>query len=185
MSALTRAPRLRQRAAGSRCSTSATSRSPTAPPAATSAPSADVDLALAPGEIVGLAGESGCGKSTLAYGSVPAAAPAGGDHRRQRHLPRPARRRGGASTCSAQTAPQLRALRWREIAIVFQSAMNALNPVLRIGDQLRDALDAHLPLGTRGAAASAVASSCSSSSGSRARACAATRTSCRAGCASG
>jgi peptide/nickel transport system ATP-binding protein len=38
-------------------------------------------------------------------------------------------------------------LRWREIAIVFQSAMNALNPVLRVGDQLRDALDAHVRFG--------------------------------------
>ena len=46
-----------------------------------------------------------------------------------------------------QTARQLRALRWREIAIVFQSAMNALNPVLRIRDQLGDVLDAHLDVG--------------------------------------
>ena len=41
---------------------------------------------------------------------------------------------------------ELRALRWREIAIVFQSAMNALNPVLRVGDQLGDVIDAHLQL---------------------------------------
>ena len=40
----------------------------------------------------------------------------------------------------------LRAVRWREIAIVFQSAMNALNPALRIGDQLFDAIAAHLRL---------------------------------------
>ena len=39
---------------------------------------------------------------------------------------------------------QLRALRWREIAIVFQSAMNSLNPVLRVRDQLLDAVGAHL-----------------------------------------
>jgi peptide/nickel transport system ATP-binding protein len=39
---------------------------------------------------------------------------------------------------------ELRALRWREIAIVFQSAMNALNPVLKIRDQLLDVIKAHL-----------------------------------------
>ena len=75
----------------------------------------------------------------------PAAAPAGGDHRRQRHLPRPPRRPGGVDVLAAKPG-QLRALRWREIAIVFQSAMNSLNPVLRVSDQLLDAVGAHLQL---------------------------------------
>ena len=128
-----------------RCSTSATSRSATSRPAATCAPCATSTSRSARGEVVGLAGESGCGKSTLAYGAVrllrpPAVITSGSvSYRGRRVAP-------AGSSCWRASDRELRALRWREIAIVFQSAMNALNPVLRVRDQLLDALDAHLEL---------------------------------------
>ena len=107
----------------------------------------DVNLALHPGEIVGLVGESGSGKSTLAYGAC-------------RLLRQPALitrgsvtyqgRRAAGPTDIVQMRPEdLRQLRWREIAIVFQSAMNALNPVLNVRDQILDAIDAHLRMPRR------------------------------------
>ena len=101
-----------------------------------------MNLTLQPGEVVGLAGESGSGKSTLAYGACrllrPPAVITGGSVRYQ------GRRTGKPVDIMRLDASQLKRLRWREIAIVFQSAMNALNPVLNVRDQLLDVIHAHL-----------------------------------------
>jgi peptide/nickel transport system ATP-binding protein len=108
-----------------------------------------VDIELAPGETLGLAGESGSGKSTLALGLCrllrpPAVITSGSViYRGSRVAPE------GVDLLELSSR-ELRKLRWREISIVFQSAMNALNPVLRIRDQLGDALDAHLHLSREG-----------------------------------
>ena len=105
-----------------------------------------VNLTLNKGEVVGLCGESGSGKSTLAYGACrllrPPAVITGGS------VQYSGNRIGAASGVDLLHLSQrdLRAIRWHDIAIVFQSAMNALNPVLRVRDQIVDAIQAHLRL---------------------------------------
>ena len=104
-----------------------------------------LSLDVARGEILGIAGESGSGKSTLAQALV-------------RILPPPAVITNGqvlfeGRDILALSESELRAIRWKRISIVFQSAMNALNPVTTIGEQVVETLQAH------GAAAGAAARS--------------------------
>ena len=103
----------------------------------------DASFTLRRGEILGLAGESGCGKTTLAYGL------------NQLHRP-PARIVSGSVTFHDRVesrdvdvlgleGEQLRAFRWAKVAMVFQGAMNSLNPVLSVRTQLGDVLTTHRP----------------------------------------
>ena len=95
----------------------------------------DVSFDVSPGETVGLVGESGCGKTTTLM-SVLRLLPASG------RITNGEVRFNGTDLLSLSER-EMRNYRWKELAIVFQGAMNALNPVMKIGDQIREPILLH------------------------------------------
>ena len=103
-----------------------------------------INFDIREGEAFGLAGESGCGKSTVAFALA-----------RLTRLPGLVSggevRLNGEDVLKFDTS-RLRAYRWNEVSFVFQSAMNALNPVIPVSEQIMDVIETHNPdLGKSGA----------------------------------
>jgi peptide/nickel transport system ATP-binding protein len=95
----------------------------------------DVSFDVYPGQTLGLVGESGCGKTTTMLTLM-------------RLLPAAGRITSGKVILDGQdllalSEREMRSYRWKEMAMVFQSAMNALNPVYSVGDQIREAILQH------------------------------------------
>lgn len=101
----------------------------------------NVSLTIEEGEYLGLVGESGCGKSTIAKAIL-------------RILPPNGEVVSGEILYKGQnlvkmTTAELNKIRWKEISMIPQSAMHSLDPVYRVEDQLREAIEAHDRVGKK------------------------------------
>jgi peptide/nickel transport system ATP-binding protein len=96
----------------------------------------DVNLELSRGESLGIAGESGCGKSTLAFTII-------------RLIPPPGRMVSGSIVFQGVDITKMseeefrQKIRWKGVSMIFQGAMNVLNPVITVGDHLAEVLMLH------------------------------------------
>jgi len=94
-----------------------------------------VDLKVFEGETIGLVGESGCGKSTLAMSILRLVQPPGRIVSGQVQLL--------GMDITALSEAELRQVRWNQIALIPQGAMNSLNPVMRVKDQIAEGIETH------------------------------------------
>ena len=97
----------------------------------------DVSFDVLPGQVMGLVGESGSGKTSVAISLM-------------RLLPDNARIAGGqvlfyGEDLLSMGPEDVRSYRWNRISMIFQAAMNSLDPVYRVGDQIMEAMEAHDP----------------------------------------
>jgi peptide/nickel transport system permease protein len=97
----------------------------------------NVSFQLHEGEMLGLVGESGCGKTTLVMALM-------------RLLPAAGQIANGhiyfnGQDLAALTEEEMADVRWDRISVIFQGAMNALNPVRTVGDQIAEAIAKHIP----------------------------------------
>ncbi|MCB0132532.1 MAG: ABC transporter ATP-binding protein, partial [Caldilineaceae bacterium] len=98
----------------------------------------DVNFTLNAGEALGLVGESGCGKTTLMLALM-------------RLLPAAGRIVDGEILIQGRdllslSEQEMAGLRWKEMSMIFQGAMNAFNPVRTVGDQIAEAIRLHTTL---------------------------------------
>jgi len=96
----------------------------------------DISFQVEKGEAMGLAGESGCGKTTTAL-SILKILPPNGEIRGGKIL------FSGINLVEIPEEKMRKDIRWKGISIVFQGAMNALNPVYKVGDQIVEAIRLH------------------------------------------
>lgn len=98
----------------------------------------DVSFEVEKGEAMGLVGESGCGKTTVAL-SILKILPPGGRIRKGKII------FDGVDLVPLSSSQMRKKIRWKGVSIVFQGAMNAMNPVFKVGDQIVEAIRLHEP----------------------------------------